>query len=524
MDRFSTRLVALSIAAGLLTALSFPLGPPLPVPNGDGWWLAGWVCLAPLMVAAVRARRWLDAAALGLITGLTAYSMILAWIFPFLIRWAKLSLLEAGAVGSLLILYVSLYSVVFSICVNIWSRRWGAAPALLLAPVAWTGLEFARGVLLTGFPWCLLGSSQQPAVAAIQVADLTGVYGVSFMLCAASALLAWAMGGAWRIGTAKGSGGRTVPAILGAVVAAGLSYGAWRQGSLPDERPSLPVALIQANVAQADKWDPEERDRIERDHVAMTREAARRGARFIVWSESSVPISITHHPEYVRRLESLARETGADLLVGTVTYGSNEGAPTPFNSAVLVTPGEGLSGRYDKLHLVPFGEYVPLKDLLFFIQPLVQEASDFQPGGDIRLLAGSVPPVGTLICYEAIFPELTRRYVRAGAALLVNITNDAWYGDTAMPRQHLLQTAVRAVESRRWVLRCANTGISAVVDPTGRISARAGFEREQILESRVAPVSGITVYAAIGDAFAICCVILTCASMMAASHGFHGRS
>src|SRR2546426_2956331 len=167
-------------------ALSFPIGPPLPIPNPDGWWPAGWVCLAPLMLAASRARRSREAAAMGLVSGFISFAMILAWLFPFLIRWARLSAPEAAAVGCLLILYVSAYVACFAACVNVWSRRWGSATAFLLSPAAWTGLELGRGVLLTGFPWCLLGYSQLPVTSSIQVADIAGVYGVSFVLAAAS--------------------------------------------------------------------------------------------------------------------------------------------------------------------------------------------------------------------------------------------------------------------------------------------------------------------------------------------------
>jgi apolipoprotein N-acyltransferase len=494
-------------------AITFPLGQPLPFDNGDGFWVAGWFCLAPLMVASARCRTLRSAAALGLAAGLTAYTMVLCWIFPFLQTWAKLSVPEAAGVGGLLILYVSSYTALFCTCVSLSSRRWGSAAAYLLAPAAWTGLELTRATLLTGFPWCLLGASQQAAPAAIQVADLTGTYGVSFVLAAGSSVMALAFD---RLTGNRPDGrgsGPWIPLFLVLLISASLAYGGWRLRRAGGVDASLEVALIQANVAQADKWDPAQRDLIEADHDTMTREAARRGAGFIVWSESSVPISLTRHPDYARRLESLADETGAEMLLGTVTYDQVGGTMAPFNSAVMVKPREGISGRYDKLHLVPFGEYVPLKKLLFFLAPLVQEASDFQPGKGINLLSARFGPVGTLICYEAIFPELTRRYARAGASLMVNITNDAWYGDTAMPRQHLLLAAMRAVESRRWLLRCANTGISAVVDPAGRITSRSRLNEKTILAAEVAPGQGVTLYAAVGDAFAICCVILTLAAL-----------
>ena len=494
-------------------ALAFPVGRPLPLDNGDGCWALGWLCLAPLMVAATRCKMTRSAAALGLLTGVTAFAMVLCWIFPFLQRWARLSVPEAGGVGGLLILYVASYAAAFAVCLSLWSRRWGRGVAYLLAPAAWTALELARATLLTGFPWCLLGYSQQTVPVAIQVGDLAGPYGISFVLAAASAVLAWAFDRVTKHSIA-GRGGLWIPVVLVLFIAAALGYGGWRLRSAESLATPLHVALVQANVAQDEKWDPAEKDRIEADHDAMTREAASRGAGLIVWSESSVPISITRHPDYSRRLESLARETGAEILLGTVTYDLRDGVMVPFNSAVIVKPVEGITDRYNKLHLVPFGEYVPLKNLLSFLTPLVQEAGDFHPGDEIRLLRARLGPIGTLICYEAIFPELTRRYARAGALLMVNLTNDAWYGDTAMPRQHLLQAAMRAVESRRWLLRCANTGISAVVDPTGRITHRTLLDEKKLVEARVALVEEVTPYAAVGDLFAICCVILTLAALV----------
>jgi len=513
--------IALSIASGLLLAVAFPQGPPLWPWQTDGWWPAGWLCLVPLMLAAARARRARHAAGLGLLAGAVAYAAILCWIDPFLIQWARLSRLEAAGVSGLLILYVASYPGLFAACLCLWSRRFGPVRAYLLAPACWTALELARGNLMTGFPWCLLGYSQMPVRAAIQVADLAGIYGVSFLLASCSAAVACLFetfrGGA---GARRGAPTATVAAAaLAAVVLAGLGYGAWRLAREPAVSLDLPVALVQANVAQTDKWDPRETTRIEEDHIRMTREAAASGARLVVWSESSVPISITHHPDYERRLEALADATQVDLLAGTVTYERTGGTERPLNSAVLVRPGAGVVGRYDKLHLVPFGEYVPLARLLFFVAPLVAEAGDFLPGRDIALLRGSGPSLGPLICYEAIFPDITRRHVRAGAQMLVNITNDAWYGDTAMPRQHLMQAALRAVESRRWLLRCANTGISAVVDPSGRIVARSRFNTPEVLAARVAPASaaaGATIYAAAGDVFAIGCAILATAALVAA--------
>lgn len=500
------RLILLSVATGLLMAISFPSGPPLPRAVWGGVWPAGWICLAPLLVAAARARRGWDAAACGFVSGGIAFGIILWWIDPFLIRWARLSAPEASAVFILLVFYLALYPAIFAWCVRRWTARWGSTATLILAPAAWTALEMARGRLLTGFPWCLLGYSQHATLPAIQIADLMGVHGVSFMLACASALAA----------SVPLRASRGAQLALAGLVIACLGYGVWRLDSLPRVEADLPVALIQANVAQEDKWEPQERDRIEAAHFEMTRRAAEGGASLIVWSESSVPISITAHPDYAGRLEALARETGADIVVGSVAYEARGKDPIPFNSAFLVRADRGIVGRYDKLHLVPFGEYVPLKRFLFFLEPLVEEASDFHPGARVTVLAGRGPVLGILICYEAIFPDLARRLVASGASLLITITNDSWYGDTAMPRQHLAQAVLRAVEERRFLLRCAGTGISAIIEPSGRVAARTELDRRTILQGKVAALEGSTLYAAAGDWFAAACVIVTALAFMLA--------
>jgi len=512
------RIALLALGGGMLMALAFPLGPPLPHAIAGGWWPAGWLCLAPLMLAAALAASSPGAALAGFAYGLTAFLLTLAWLHPFLVRWAYLGPAEAAAILLLLAAYVALYTAAFSWLVHVWRRRWGHSVAFLLAPAAWVALEFARDRLLAGFPWGLLGYTQQPALISLQVADLAGVYGVSFLLATAAAFAAAATFPLCdRAAPAASRTALIAPLIL---VALGLGYGAVRLISPGPGGESVPVALIQANIAQEEKWDPGEKARIEADHVAMTREATAGGARLVIWSESSVPISLSRHPDYAERLDALASETGSDLLVGSVAYEPGEGGTYPYNSVYSVLSGRGVADRYDKRKLVPFGEYVPLKRMLPFLEPLVEEASDFHPGdpGGGLLSAGGMR-LGMLICYEAIFPELARRETARGAGALVNMTNDAWYGDTGMPRQHLAMAVLRSVENRRFLLRCANTGISAIVDPTGRIVREARLDEPAIVTGRVIPSGRLTVYASIGDSFAGACVILTLLALARAWRG-----
>ncbi|HET9480429.1 MAG TPA: hypothetical protein VFP98_01610, partial [Candidatus Polarisedimenticolia bacterium] len=280
--------VLAAVAGGVLLAAAFPLGPPALPATTDGWWALGWVCLAPMMVAAARASSRRNAALAGLAAGLVAYGLVFAWILPFLSRWGMLSAPEDWGVFLPMILYLASYTSTFCLCVRTFAGRWGEPAALLLAPAAWTALELIRAKILTGFPWCLLGYSQHGIPAAIQVADLAGVYGVSFQLASSAALLACIVTRPRTGGTARPSR-RAAAAALGIVSALGPLYGAARLATMPAHSETIKAALVQANIPQSEKWDPREAARIELDHFAMTREAAAAGASLIVWSESAVP-------------------------------------------------------------------------------------------------------------------------------------------------------------------------------------------------------------------------------------------
>ncbi|MGH9749807.1 MAG: apolipoprotein N-acyltransferase, partial [Candidatus Polarisedimenticolia bacterium] len=286
--------------------------------------------------------------------------------------------------------------------------------------------------------------------------------------------------------------------------------------------PELAVAAVQPNVPQDRKWEEGSAARILDDLERLTREAAAGGAVLIAWPESASPYAVSlplpdprdggraaPHSTYVERLEKLVDVTGARLVVGTVDYRMTPRGLRAANSARIVTPGEGLGPAYDKIHLVPFGEYVPLARLLFFVERLAGGAiADFDPGERLEPLPTPWGAAAVFICYEAIFPDLVRRLAGSDATLLVNLTNDAWFGRTSAPYQHLAMAAVRAAELRRPLLRAANTGISALVDPYGRIVARTRLMETAILSGRVTPRSGRTPYARAGDAFAWACAIL----------------
>jgi apolipoprotein N-acyltransferase len=486
-----------AVASGVLLTLSFPK---------FGHWLVAWVALLPLLLA-LRQDGGRRAFRLGFAAGAVAGVGLLYWTALVVAQYGGLSLPIGGVLMLLLAAAVGLFPALFAWVVGCWLRAWGDA-ALLAAPVAWVASEVLRAYTFFRFPWCLLGYSQAPNLPMIQVASLTAVYGVSFLVAATSGALAYLI--------VEGRGVRRLRAALalGAVLGAVGAYGVWALSQPPTEVGRVRLALVQANIAQDAKWDPGQAWENVLRHVGLTREAAERGASFVVWPESAVPWPYDAEPVVASRLGDVTRSLGIQLLLGNDdTDLAASGRRRIFVGAKLLTPAGAVAYRYHKLRLVPFGEYTPLGPLITlggrWTARLVQAVGDFTPGTEARV--GAVPEgrFGTLICYEAIFPDLVREFVANGAGMLVNVTNDAWYGRTSAPFQHFAMAAFRAVESGRYLVRAANTGISGVVDPRGRILERTPLFEPGLVVRDVPFLSGATFYARHGDVFGFACLGLT---------------
>jgi apolipoprotein N-acyltransferase len=488
----------------------------LAYPRADLGALA-FVALAPFLLSLRGAGRS-AALARGYACGAAFFTTLLYWIPGVMETYGGLPAPAAWLGLALLVFYLATYFALFAWLLSASWRRYGPL-VLAFSPVAWVALEIARGRLLTGFPWGLLGYSQYRNTALVQAAAWGGVYAVSFVVLAANA------GAALLLLRPAAPRQRIAGAVL--VVLAALAHAAGLAALRADagqpEGGEIRVAAIQANVPQDRKWDPGSAAGIVSDLARLTRQAASSGARLIVWPESSSPFSVRRparggapglrietNAAYAALLEDLARSLRADLIVGSVDYRTGGGGLRAYNSAFAVGADGSLGASYDKVHLVPFGEYVPLARALFFVNRIVRGAiADFAPGTRLDPLSTAAGRAATFICYEAIFPELVRRIARRDAGFLVNITNDAWFGRTAAPSQHLAMAAVRAAENRRPMVRAANTGISALIDPYGRIVARTGLGESAVLVGALRPRSDRTVYARCGDLFAWGCVILT---------------
>ena len=433
----------------------------------------------------------------GFIAGLVFFAATLYWVNIVMTTYGHLP----QAISLLLYLALAGYLALF----------WGTAtwatcrlkefrnyPYALTLPVLWVALEFLREFLLTGFPWATLGYSQHAWLTMVQSADLFGVYGVSYLLLLANAVLAESALALRR----KSLQGFPVKALVVATLLLMLNYGygAWSLQRNIDVRPeSLNTAVIQGNIPQELKWRPENQMNTVKTYRSFSLLAERAGANdLIIWPEAAMPFYFQDGGQLAAAVAALPRETGVSLLFGSPAYLRDPGGLRYLNSAFLLSPSGQVRGRSDKIHLVPFGEYVPLGGFLPFVNKLVAGIGDYSPGA-INPLPIKGHQLGVLVCYEVIFPELAREYVRQGSDLLVNITNDAWFGKSSAPWQHLAMARFRAIENRVWLARAANTGVSAFIAPSGRIVQQTGLFEASFLAGQVGLGARPGLYSHMGD-------------------------
>ena len=452
----------------------------------------------------------LRAFTLGLVTGAVSFTGTLYWMTTVMRVYGGLHPLAAVPVHALLVAYLALYPALFAVITVRLLRRFGLA-ALLLAPAVWVAAEYGRGTLLGGFPWVLLGSSQASLLPIAQAASLVGVYGLSLVIAFVNTAAAYVLVG----------GARRGPQVAAGVAAVGLvaALAAWGQARIGDAgltRAGVPirVGIVQGNVPQDQKWAPDRAATILQRYLEGTRDAAAAGASLVVWPESATPFFFEEDAAGREAIVRTVRTAGVHLLFGSDQI---EGAfPLRYyNAAFMLTPDGRTAAVYRKMHLVPFGEYVPFKRLLFFVGPLIEAVSDFSAGTEPTLLPVGDRRISTAICYESVFPSLIGRFTRSGSELLTTITNDAWYGRSSAPYQHFAQGSMRAIEQGRYLVRAANTGISAIVDPYGRVTDRTGLFETRVLVGTARFLTTRTVYATIGDLAAQLSVFLTALALVA---------
>jgi apolipoprotein N-acyltransferase len=366
----------------------------------------------------------------------------------------------------------------------------------MAVPLVWAAIEFLRTYFLTGFPWNLIATPLVDYPSLVQLDRFAGPYFLGALVVYPSVVIAWLL--TQRVPPIARV---VIVGVLGIVLLVwwGTGLVATKLIARPQEVESVTAALLQPNISQEMRWDEANVMAIYRKMVDMTVEAAGRGAKIVVWPESTVPLSYTETQFYRTSIEDLSRQHDIDIILGSVA--TDPARPNRIWNSAFLSSGGRTVGHYDKIRLVPFGEYVPLRRVLFFAEKLVHAVGEFEFGTNEQPLGGKLK-YGLAICYEIVFPQITRSQVRNGADVLVTITNDAWYDGTSAPAQHLLQARLRAVEDDRYLLRSATTGISAFVDPTGQMQSWIPMGRDGIIYAKFEPRTTLTPYVRFGDWFA----------------------
>jgi apolipoprotein N-acyltransferase len=521
----------LVLLSSLLQVLIFPLA---------GLYVFSWVAFAPLIVALLRARpagvleinglvnlqtaRPGQAFLLAYVSGILWYAGTCYWIYNTMHEHGGLSVPFALLALFLFCLYLGLYHGLFGLLLS-----WSVGPggdyrrALIAAPFLWVAVELAR-FNVTGFPWNLLGTAQVDNISLSRITTWTGVYGVSFEIM----LVNVAVAAAFVVPRKKRS-----TLLLAALAAAAVL----QAGRLVDA-PAIPAdhaaLLVQENIPVDETWTRETFERTLRELTDLTvkdlsvkRDAsAGSGASsskpgsidLIVWPESPAPF-FTSDPLFREPVSQMARDARSWVVTGAIgttsAAQSGKSGSQVFNSAVLISPTGGWTARYDKVHLVPFGEYLPFPRLFAFAGGLTKEVGGFEPGAARAPLDAGSERLGIFICYESVFPGEVRQFADEGAQVFVNLSNDGWYGDSGAYAQHLNQTRMRAIENDRWILSATNTGVTASIDPYGQTVARLPRKERAALVAPYALTSVTTFYTRHGDWFAWLCAIISAGALVA---------
>ncbi len=511
------RQILLASVSGLLFPLCFP---------SFNVGAVAWVAFIPLhltLLTTSPARGfWL-----GWWVGFLSFVTTMSWVVTAMAVYGQVPLLASYGALILLALYLGLYVALYSLAV-IWSRSVFPAAIPLVSACIWVALELIRTYALTGLPWNLLGYSQYSWLPLIQFADHTGIYGISFLIilvnCSVAELLWWVYQRS-RTTYPPYHGPRPLLGVIGSLtlMVIALWYGS-HQLALPGPNPisdpkgkpnQITIGLVQPNVNQAQKWDASYRDEI-LERFSRLSAAVAPQTDLVIWPEAATPFIFEQERFYQQQLIDLIDRQQVPLLFGSPALRVDQnGKRYLLNSAYLLAPQQRLLGRYDKQHLVPFGEYIPLKSsLLFFLEKLVVGIGDFESGKDATILNLPLSPtrpavqLGVVICYEVIFPDLVRKFAEKGLDFMVTITNDAWFGDSAAPYQHFGMVVLRAVENRVAIARSANTGISGFIDPYGRIRNSTPIFKEAGIQGTIPLSKARSFYSQYGDVFSYSCAII----------------
>jgi apolipoprotein N-acyltransferase len=545
MRQILLRLWAMAVLSGILQVLPFPIAGPAPL-----WRTAFcWIALLPLLWALLANDKTgnpltlRQGASLGYLCGFVWYLGNCYWIYQTMYLYGGLAKPIAAGILILFCLYLGLYHALFGTLIAAFHKRFGRQAALLLVPFAWVAVELARA-RITGLPWDLLGIAQVDNPLLTRLAPITGAYGLSFIIAAVNAL--WLI----RIRIRERRYTRLTLTVAGVVIVV-LYIAGLRLIANPKASPTTATAtLVQENleVGAANTGPQLSTQQFLDSFSYLSRypsprfllgipelpgtpsvylirqqnsaqgttlsESVPTPADLIVWPESPAGFR-TNDPEFIRQMHELADSTHALLIVGSLGVVPNPAAAAAerpyflYDSAAFFTPNDHGVSRYDKVHLVPWGEYIPFKRFFFFANKLTAGAGDMDRGAERRVFLINNHVYGAFVCYESIFGDEIRQFVRDGAEVLVNISDDGWYGDTSAPWQHLNMVRMRAIENHRWILRSTNTGVTGSINPYGRVTAAAPRHQRTSIRVHFGYERDLTFYAAHGDLFAYLCAFVT---------------
>ncbi len=492
-----------ALISGLFLTLSFP--------DTNIAWLA-FFALVPLLMS-IQSMTPTESFYAGFITGISFFLTLIYWIVPTIHVYGGLHLILAFGGLTLLCLYLALYPAIFAFTLK--KLKYGSYMPLLAACI-WTGLEYIRTYAFTGFSWGTLGYSQYENLALIQIADFTGVYGVSFLIILVNSSLAILFMSFKK----KIAGQYIIPVIYTTVLVIGVYiYGSQKINNIDSQikkAEKTTISIIQGNIKQNLKWSDEFKIHTIEKYIQLSKSQIKKNPDLVIWPETALPFYYGFDRVLSNHVNQCVESSKTNFLIGSPAFELDKEHTKFYNRAYLFDRFADITGSYDKNHLVPFGEYVPFGDYLTFLGKITAQAGNFSTGNQAFLPLefnnhnlNVTRKTGVLICFEILFPSISSKFVKNGADILTTITNDAWFGHSSAAMQHFSIAVFRAVENRRTLARAANTGISGFIDPKGKIIETTSLFKDTAVTRKVPILTNISFYTKHGDLFAIGSILVT---------------
>ncbi len=524
MNYFPARYIAAKYIAAVISGFALTLS----FPDANLSFLA-FFALVPWLMS-LRAMTSKQSFYSGFILGLFHFLTLIYWIVPTLNEYGGLSPVFAVSTLILLCFYLSLYPAIFALLLNKMDADSFSAP--MAAACLWAGLEYIRTYAFTGFSWGALGYSQYENLLLIQIADFSGVYGVSFLIVLVNYLLA-----DLSVSFKKGRHKKHVFPIIYTVIlfAGAIFYGDHKINSLNSQiktAEKIIIMVVQGNIKQDLKWSDQYKMKTLEKYIRLSRDEIEKAEPLkkpdlVIWPETALPFYYGFDKKLSDKVDECVRQLQTNFLIGSPAFKTDENQTKFYNRAYMLNWFSIITGIYDKNHLVPFGEYVPCGKYLTFLGKLTAQAGDFSSGDntfkplkfndhDLKVTRNLkvTRKTGVLICFEVLFPSIASGFVKNGADILTTITNDAWFGRTSAPSQHFSIAVFRAVENRRTIARAANTGISGFIDPKGKILETTQLFTDSAVTRAVPVLDQISFYTKYGDVFAIASIVAICMAFM----------